>query len=141
MRLLWFAIENTLVKTINVAGKLRFSLNRSSPKTIGLENSTIPVSYTHLDVYKRQFLMFEVGGGLPVATLTTNGKMCCSVKWETVRYTYTIHILNLGCLVSTLRISYDGIQGATTHSVCMCEYFFQVTLPPHLSTPLLTRCD
>ena len=35
-------------------GKLPLSLNRSSPKTIGLENSTISVSYTHLDVYKRQ---------------------------------------------------------------------------------------
>ena len=31
----------TIVKTKNVAGKLPLSLNRSSPKTIGLENSTI----------------------------------------------------------------------------------------------------
>ena len=39
LRLLSFAIENTLDKK-NVAGKLPLSLNRSSPKTIGLENST-----------------------------------------------------------------------------------------------------
>ena len=40
----------------NVVGKLPLSLNRSSPKTIGLENAIIAVSYTHLDVYKRQAL-------------------------------------------------------------------------------------
>ena len=39
-----------------------YSLNRSSPKSIGTINSTLPVSYTHLDVYKRQdmFLTFYI---------------------------------------------------------------------------------
>ena len=55
---------NTLLKTINVAGKLPHSLNRSSPKTIGLEYSTNQgcmktVSYTHLDVYKRQWVQCD----------------------------------------------------------------------------------
>ena len=39
-----------------MVGKLPLSLNWSSPKSKGLEPSTIPVSYTHLDVYKRQSL-------------------------------------------------------------------------------------
>ena len=40
LRVLSFAIKNTLVKIINVAGKLPLSLYRYSPKTIGLEYST-----------------------------------------------------------------------------------------------------
>ena len=42
-----------------MAGELPLSLNQSSPKSKVIETSTIPVSYTHLDVYKRQVIRQE----------------------------------------------------------------------------------